>query len=553
MKKLQIPQLGNLDPREILEDPTLARTIAAPALLEVPDLWASLIFNHEVPEVHSWLWQYLADASIKYLFILWPGGGGKSQLVTHEHTIYDLCRDPNHRTCLIGKTYPQAIEAMEGIMRELVYNELLVQLYGPFKPDSDRDGFPWNTSSIRIAGNTDRKQRTHNIQAYGVSSSGVLGGRYDTVKPDDICTEETSSTPEARQKLSRKADTEWRKTLIGSDHARYIVPGTAFAYDDYLVSKIRGDNTTCFLDFDDWRVPGELTPEEKSGYVVIRKSAEVPFPGKQYFWFKQFQPRQMEIEKRESLVDYNRRVCNIIRPAEQIIFPEVSIRGGTDEYGKQYPGCLDKSSVMGAFAPGWKVYCGADPNAGKKTKASSKFAHMTVGIDKDNVIHIVDLFTEQIVKNRSGDGEGRNDGVTQMGTVIARHRKYGARKTFFENNADFNTWIDDIHSEIRRTGTELIDIKPHTTGKNKNKPDIGVGSMASLFDIAGIRIPYGDEESVRKAEQLIEQLCYYPDFTFDDLVMALWFCVYNTRRKRKAAILDYDKLVGMAKPLRKAG
>ena len=510
-------------------------SIDAQTLLQAPDLWATIVFGHEVPPEHSWLWQYLVDETIRYLVILWPGGGAKSTLVTQEHTIYDLCRNRNHRTCLIQKSHAQAMSEMSAIMRQLTHNRTLTDLYGDFKPPGEDSGFPWSTSALRVIGNTNSTEKTHNVHGYGVGSTDVLGGRYDTVKPDDVCTEDNSNTPEAREKLETKLTTEWDKTLIGAAVPRLIMDGTAFKYDDLYLSKINSNACTAYIGPSDWRTPDELTAEDKSGYVVIHKDVEVGIRGKP-FWPKQFPQEFLEFEKRKNLINYNRRLRNIVRTSDQVVFPEPALRGGVDEWGNQYPGCLERDMVLGEREGSWKIICGADPSSGKKTGASAQFAHAVIGVDGDD-IHVVDLFTAPIPMTRNNDGGGENDGKSQIGTIVARHLRYGATFTVIEDNAQQHAWITTT-----REVAPLVKVKPHNTNKNKVSPEIGVESMAALMEAGRLHIPYGNKYSVEQAEKLIEQLVYYPDYSYSDLVMALWFCVFYARKRSKVKMLSWEDL-----------
>lgn len=516
----------------------------AEALLEVPDLWASVIFGYEsIPDFHSHLWQFLADESIRELVIELPAGHSKTNLISIEYPIYRLCRDNNDRICILQKGIEQAKDVVGGIKRELTGNEVLNSLYGPFKPE-ESSGYPWTMTTLRVRGNTDTHQKTNSVHAYGWSSTDVMGNRFKCFLGDDFVTEDNSDTPEKRLRIKNKEETEWNPTLVGAGNPRFIYMGTPMFYDDAFEGKL--SRASDYLGPEDWRKPSEV---DKSGLVFIRRNAEKGRKPGQTLWPLKADSDFLEEKKHRGYVNYLRRYCCVVGDPETQIFKQVAIEGGIEENTSMYyPGCLDKNRSLGEADPSWRVICGADPSSGKKTGASGQFAHVVLGVEpKGETYHLIDLFTGPVPMSRREDYGDPKDAKSQVGTIIHRHHKYHAAMTVIEDNAQQHAWITTV-----RDADPTVRLKKHTTGRQKVDKEVGVESMAGIIESGRLRLPYGDKHARKATDKLIEQLVRYPHFSYSDLVMALWFAVTHARKRAKVEFFDMAALRAQARPLQKA-
>jgi hypothetical protein len=114
----------------------------------------------------------------------------------------------------------------------------------------------------------------------------------------------------------------------------------------------------------------------------------------------------------------------------------------------------------------------------------------------------------------------------------------------FEQVAAQRWFLQDQEMEpIKRALTVL----PHTTGRNKGDPVLGVESLALDFEFGRVRFPYADPESKAMTEQLFEEARTYPQGVTDDLLMALWFIKWNYMRLVPKA--EADARWGMSRPI----
>jgi hypothetical protein len=95
-----------------------------------------------------------------------------------------------------------------------------------------------------------------------------------------------------------------------------------------------------------------------------------------------------------------------------------------------------------------------------------------------------------------------------------------------ENNAAqrFLAQYDHFKHWIRKHHVIFI---PHGTNRNKADPDLGVETVAPLFEFGHIRLPMKGNYARVASLQLINEVTKYTGEPPDDALMALWFMVWN--------------------------
>lgn len=540
-KNLKVARKKKIDKVDLLSmDPASAGKI----LLDVPDLWDATIFGQEVPYFHSWLWKWHTDRSVKNLCVIMPAGSGKTEVFSKKAAIYWLCLDRNIRIAIIQKVVAQAEALLLRIQEEFSGNEALKTFYPPtFVPNNEDSGFPYNSSVMRVKGNTS-KNKTHNLHAYGAGSEGILGERFDILLVDDIVTPQNSGTPQLREKLDVWFSQSVRKTLVGSPYSLVRLFGTPFYYDD-LYSLMK-EKATCIIEPGNFILPDDPSID-KSGWVFIRLDVEVGKEPGLTLWPKQYSWDYLEREKREGKKAYLTRLRCIVDDSTSQIFPEKAIYGGYDDDLKiTFPGCLDKGRSFGEIPDGVKIVIGSvDPASGSTSRESAEFAHLVLAKDDDDFLYLVDMFHGKIPIVTNKDHEGVYvDGESQVGTIIARDEVYDLKYTVVETNSQQYSWMDIIKSI-----DASVVLRGHTTSKTKIDKEIGVESMAGIIEAGKLRIPYLTKDDRDKAKDLIDQLIYYPNYKYSDLVMALWFGYLSLRKRREVKFIPLNTIRMNATPL----
>jgi hypothetical protein len=464
-------------------------------LLADPAFFLDYYFADKLEGLKDFHLRLIDNASSKAKsLILYPAGHGKTTLVSTLLPIWAVCKNPNIRIAIIGKNESEAKDKIARvIMAELMGNDTLIRDFGPFVPSSDNKS--WSLTSLTVEKRTIRAKEP-TIAFFGSGSKGTLGHRADWVICDDVVTEKNSATPEQRGSMR-----EWFNQSVQTMNlpgGRLTVIGTLFDPEDLY-------NDLFHL----------IDPEHgKPIYHVQHEDAIVDEENHVTLW-QEWWPwvRLMEQKAIMGTLDFNKRYRNIAVDASRQVFREEYVKGGY--IGKvHYPGCLDRQYSIGDYADDWPVYCGFDPARGK-TRHAKFCVHMTIAMGRcakhpDGCIWIVDMERDQMTIQQQAD------------LVMHQHMEYNAFTSRVEANSFQEGLIDVIKERMDEAGKQLR-VEPHlTTRVNKVDPEVGVARMAPWFENAKVHIPQGNPESLRKMQQLVDELIEYPGRT-TDCVMALWF------------------------------
>jgi phage terminase large subunit-like protein len=464
-------------------------------LLDDPALFIVTYFPHRIKALKPFHVD-LIDAVIgqRRSLILYPATHGKTTIVSTLLTIHALCKDPNIRIAIIGKNDTETEGIMQVIQAELTDNEELIRDFGPFRPNPD-DNKPWALGRMSVAKRT-RRAKEPTITVFGSGAKTVLGYRTDWTICDDVITEKNSSTPEQRQKIK-----DWFNLCVATGPENYdsrlTVVGTRFDPDDL------------YADLEQLSDPENGSPiwQTKLVDAIVDEENHVTLWPERWPW------KRLMIEKAQNgTLSFNKRYRNIAVDESRLVFKEEYVKGGFR--GKdQYPGCLDRTYKVGEFGDNWRRAAGFDPAVG--SSKSAKFcAHVVLGEgsckDHERCYWIIDLERQQMTLPQ----------MVEM--VLSKHGAYGLQTSKVEANSFQAGLNQEIERRMNEAGLAWR-IEPHYTNRtNKPDPELGVQAMSPWVEQGKFHIPWADQFSRRKMQQLVDEMIQYPGRT-TDTVMALWF------------------------------
>jgi hypothetical protein len=435
--------------------------------------------------------------------VLFPAQHGKTTIISTMLPILAALRNPNIRIAIIAKNDDEAAAIMSSIKSELEQNELLIADYGPFRPEAGDPMRSWSAGAISIAART-RLGKEHTITVFGAGSRQILGWRTDWVICDDVVTEKNSATEDQRAKhvtwFNDCVSTSPHKKFAGQIAGRITVVGTMFHPRDLYAT---------------------ITEKRKRGgeamYHTHREDAVRSWDEQQPLWPAVWSWEDlMDIKTSEGTLSFNKRYRNKPVDESEQPFREDWLRGGGNlPNGARHPGCVNPTRVLGDLNEvadsGWSVIQSFDPAVGK-TKSAKFCGHIVFGIDKADPRrrYLIEINREQLTLPQ------------QVDLIIQTHLKYQATLSVTESNA-YQAGLEQAIAEKCEQMGVTIRIEGHTTGLNKQDPEIGIPSLSPVVENGYLDIPYGNAESMRKAEMLLEELIEYPFFKYSDLLMALWF------------------------------
>ena len=505
-------------------------------------------------------WAYFLDIELEWFqveFILaaerhhrlmgkWPAGFGKSTNMSFGYPIWHIARNPNVRIIQLGKT-TEEMDAYALLERNtLEKNERLNEWYGPFRtPDiSERRLQPWSSSGINVCKR--QIQDPHNtVEWFGSNSDAALGHRCDIIIIDDVVTPDTAGTPERRAKLLYRFREQWQTAPqyrfpvkpapvtawpitnpedgqfrgylqipeeiewpVGVEYEKIIVVGTVFHHLD-LYHQLAKDVTFHTIHHD----------------CFVRGADGIM----DSLWPDRWSLSKLETERRsQGTLSFNRRYRNICTAEEDLAFKPIYFEGGEDDYGKHYPGCLDRARSFGHRDPGWNVLCSLDPASGTRSVDAAMPAMVVAGYDHKDPLRkrfLIDIWSDY------AGYFGMLDKVLQL------HDQYKFGLLVVEVNA-FGKWLMDEDApqikELKHRGVRMV---PHTTGKNKLDKEWGVKSMEPFFRDGLWSFPYKTLEDQKKLEPYYEEFKLYPQ-GLSDYCMATWFADLQVRKGiRKGGIV----------------
>jgi hypothetical protein len=429
--------------------------------------------------------------------ILSPPRHGKSELLI-RYVLWLIIMDPNMRFIWVCANTDVA-KLMLGAVKDYLENhqELIAATLPPgerYRP-AHGTGKPWSTKEIKVAQQSHIGAKSSSLLALGRTSK-ILSRDVDGLIMDDI--EDFDTTREAGQRLYSR-----------NKLAEYSTRKMKWVFQVYIGSRNHPDDVPKYLlesgTKNGWT--GQVYSAHDFGCVEDPDDYELHTD---CMLFPEINDYEWLMEKKQDMDDlgipgaYEMRYLNNPRPEDGVVFDLDRIRENS----------LDRSLSLGlagieVLPPGHLV-AGLDP-AARGMQAAVLWHY------NNSQITMIDIETQQ-----AGGHEGALDLMQRW------NEQYGLTDWYYEDNSQQAEFFRDPRMiELRQ---QLgLSIKPHTTGKNKQDPELGISGMAPFYHNGTIRLPYGNRRSKEKIEAFLRQLELW---TTDgvakgkhktDIKMASWF------------------------------
>lgn len=433
--------------------------------------------HHETPQFHREIVDKVFDPSVKRLLVNIPVYHSKSALVTVKSTVYDLVRDPNSRHIIVSASQDFAKTQLYSIKQWLSNPELyegcagnLIEDFGPFFNETSTD----TQTKIYIAGRMS-SEKDPSVLALGIGNQ-IYGRRADRIIFDDIATLENQRNPEMVIKQLEWIDKQALSRIGRTGKAIWV--GTRIRPGDIYTSLV-----------------------DRDGYTVIKYPCILDEEAQTTLWPEHFPFADAALRRAE------------MRPEEwQLVYQNVDTPG----LGSSFPlevleECKDREHVVGRVDPNWKLFAGLDPAGGGKQ--SGYTALQLLGFDRDSGdIYVVDMVNVRALK-----------AYQLKDQILDWAHTYSLTELRVESNGIQNQLVQ-YNKELMTPLTQMgVRVVPHHTGTNKWDSTFGVEAMAPWFYNRKIHIPWGNADSQRRMQTMIEQFTGFPLALRSDLVMAMWF------------------------------
>ena len=449
-----------------------------------PDCSGDEDVHHEMPAFHDEI-VAAAGSDARRVVINIPPYHSKSTLLTVWWVVYKICENPSIRIGIISKSGDLAKDFLRQVKQiltdPLLYEGAegnLIEEYGPFQFEGQST---WNDSEIYVAGRQGA-EKDPTVLALGWGSQ-IYGRRFDIIIMDDIATVDNQTNPESVVKMLEKIDKEVASRVGRS--GKLIWVGTRVkAGDIYSVL------------------------HRRPGYKVVRYPLIMDDTTEKVLWPEHFPYEQALIHRVE------------MKPADfQLVYQNVDMPGAGASWTEQMiEECKDLDRVAGQWDPRWRMIGGLDPGGAQKRSGYTAFT--VVGIDLETGKRfLVDTYAELQMKSPE---------VKKM--MLEWAVKYRLHEWRVEaNGLQHQIYQYDIEL-VKALQVQGVRVEPHNTNNNKWDPQFGVESMAPLWNVQMVSVPWGNAPSQQRFQPLLDQLLGFPMAPVSDMVMSLWFADLGARQ-----------------------
>lgn len=411
-------------------------------------------------------WAELCETH-KRLLIWSHINSGKTTQLSILRTVWELGNDPTLRFAILSNTSGQAETILKAIAALIERNEGVQRIFPHLKPDPNG---PWTNTRLQVVRTGNAKDPS--VRAVGVHGA-LTGGRVDRLVIDDILDPENCDTDANRKKLA-----SWYKAVaVGrlTRRAKVLVVGTAYHPKDLLheLSRQRG-----------WKW---------FRFPVLTADGRVSWPE---LW-----PRTRIEEMRGELgpAEFARQLLCKARDDDEARFKQewidLALRAGEG---------LTLLDRLDEIPEGCQTFTGVDL-AAKKTKRSDECAFFTFLEDAKGNRRLLDITAGKFV------------GPQILQQIQNLHERYRSI-VVVENNA-----CQDYILQFLKEGSN-IPVLPHTTGKGKRDPILGVEGLAIELANGKWTIPNRGGLVNKEVDKWITEMLFYsPSAHTGDRLMACYF------------------------------
>lgn len=420
-----------------------------------------------------------ADAH-PFLLVMSHPESGKTNLLVVMRVLFRLGGNTNLRIGLVSAVRGNAIKNLASIAKYIETSRELHEVFPHLRPATSGT---WSTEAITVE--RSNIMRDPSVQTVGVHGA-VQGSRLDEVYADDLLDYENTRTKPLREDTSK-----WFRTAILARTNRCIFLTNAWHPED---------------------LSAELVKERgfvELRYPVLTASGDSSWPTR---W-----PLARIAERRRTIGELEFARLYLCKPRDDgaQVFTVESVARCID-LGRGYGliEFLDDALVHEEAL----IVTGVDLAVTRRMKGAVS-AIYTLYVHPNGV--------RQIIGARSGRWGARQilDNLAAVGDA------YGGVAVVEDNGAQ--RYLVEIAQEL---DTDIaIPVLPHTTGRNKIDPELGIDSMAAEFDAGRWILPSEYEKPCEEIRALRGELeVYDPASHPGDRLMAIWFArTYALRKLRR--------------------
>jgi len=454
----------------------------------------------ETPFFHYQVADVVNDLSVRQLAVILPRGHGKTVL-TKASILHDFVftKDPLFYGWVAASS-KISVPNLDYIKYHLEYNDKFTYYFGDLK------GRKWTEDDIELK-NGSKLLSKSNLS--GIRGGAKLHKRYDLIVLDDFEDENNTVTPESRAKISNLV-TAVVFPALEPHTGRLRINGTPVHYDSFI--------NNILVNYD--RAVSDGTGEEFSWKVITYKALQKDGTP---LWPSWFGHKEMERKKKfysdsGQPQKFYQEYMMEVQSAEDSIFTRDHIKYWEgdfihdDETGISYVHTTD-----GDVKP-INVFTGVDPATDSTRRDSDFSVLLTVGVDPDNNVYILNYVRKRSLPVLGIPGDNKKGIVDHM---FELNNIYHPSLFTVEETTMSRPIFQALMAEMRRRNDFSVKHCAEKPGNRMSKRDRIQEILAQRFSIGSVHIKKDMYDLQR------EIITFGPRMGHDDTIDALAYaCKY---------------------------
>lgn len=446
--------------------------------------------------------------------ILSPPRHGKSEMLI-RFVVWFICMDPNIRIGWFCASRDVA-ELMLGAVKDYLENseQLIRDVLPPgelFNPGL-KSGRPWSRKEIKVAQCNHVGQKSSTLLALGLTSK-FLSRDMDLIiidDPEDFdSTQEEAQRKKARNKLAEigtRKEEHTAMAFISSRQHPDDIPAHLLALEgttqswNTIVDSAHADECP-------------LEPDNPDTYHLHHDCMLFP-EVRSYKWLME---KKEEMEVLGVPHAFSMRYLNHPIPEDGQVFDVPLIRDVA----------LNRERGLGLDGlPLGNLVGGIDPSA--RGIQAAFLWHYRATEPHENLARPVKMSMVDLDAQSAGGVAGA------INIICDWYYRYSVVLWYYETNSqqiEFYKLVKEGVAKrmVEEMGFNPINVREHSTGKNKQDAELGISAMAPLYHDGNVDLPYGTNEARVKVNMLLRQLELWTSDgvqsrkALTDIKMAQWF------------------------------
>jgi phage terminase large subunit-like protein len=448
-----------------------------------PKYFIKQVFNYKIALPHYNILTHYEQA--RETLDLGPRGCGKTLIGNIGYSTWLAANNPNIRILILSDTDKHAIRFLGVTKAALGMDPVIRKYYGALKGDI------WTDHELVIATRTDKTLMEATISAMGMYSGAVTSGHYDVIIADDLINFDNSRTEGMRERTDFWFKTTVLPTLLPGGEIR--CQGTRYHYNDV------------------WNmVQNELGFDTQIQQAIIEEGTL----NERSIW--------------ETHMPLHTKIVNGKKIKGLIEIRDGDKQGsgiGTLIFNLQYQNNVDLQKKGDIFQYNWfkftdnisdnlRIYQGIDL-AISKSDTAAFFVVLTLGIDQEGNIYVLDIFRERGISFNS-----------QRETIIKKAEEWKPLRIGIETNA----YQEVMAQEVKRL-TLLPVLQIHTV-KDKT---MRAQSRSGLVEGGRVNVK-------TNMHTFVSELVMMPDGKYKDQFDAFDFALTVSESAQQSPLPAYESL-----------